>query len=98
MLAYSVIIVKNQTVNKIGTERANMSRVTNEGVMICFKAIMANFLTVVGLLVGPITSILKLKGYLEASLSIWQHPIPVDLFQPCVRIFHHIVTRFCLLF
>ena len=75
-----------------------MSRVTNEGVVMHYKAVTANLLPVVGLLVGPITSILKLKGYLEASLSIWQHPIPVDLFQPCVRIFHHIVTRFCLLF
>ena len=45
-----------------------MSRETNKGVMMLCKAITANFLTVVGLIVENRTVIAKPKGYLEAYL------------------------------
>ena len=54
-----------------------MSRVVNKGVVMHFKASTANLLTVVGLLVEPITSVAKPKGYLEAYLSIIQPHITV---------------------
>ena len=63
-------MVKNQTVNNYGTKRANISIVMNEGVMIRCKLVMANFLSVVGLLVKPSTNIAKPKGCIDASLSI----------------------------
>ena len=47
----------NQTANKYGMTRVNMSKVTNEGVMMCCKAVAANLLTVAGLLVEPTTYI-----------------------------------------
>ena len=54
-----------------------MSRVMNEGVMMRFKAVTANLLTVVGLIVEPSTAIEKPKGSLGVSLSIRQPPITV---------------------
>ena len=54
--------------------RANMSRETNEGVMMRCKIISAKLLTIVGLLVEPRTSLAKPKASLEASLSIRQAP------------------------
>ena len=51
-----------------------MSRGTNEGVIMHCKTITVNFLTIVRLLVGPITSLAKLKAYLEAYVSIRQPP------------------------
>ena len=45
----------NQTANKYGTTRANMSRVMNKGVMMHHKEVITNLLTVVGLLVEPST-------------------------------------------
>ena len=45
--------------------RAQMSRETNEGFMMRFKAITANLLIVVGLLVEPTTTIVKPKVSLE---------------------------------
>ena len=74
LLAYAVMIVTNQTAKKHGTTRANMPRKTNEGVMILCKTITANLLTIVGLLVEPITSLAKPKASLEASLSIRKPP------------------------
>ena len=47
-----------------------MSTVMNEGVDMSCKAVMDNFFTVVYLLVGPSTGIVKPKGYLELSPSI----------------------------
>ena len=78
LLAQSVIIFTNQTANKYGTTRSNMSRVTNEGVVMCCKAITVNLLKVVGLIVEPSTDIAKPKGYLEAYISIRQPPRTVN--------------------
>ena len=64
----------NQTENKNGTTRANMSRETNEGVIMCCKKITANLLTIVDLLVEPGTSLSKPKDSLDASISISQYP------------------------
>ena len=75
LLAYAVMIVTNQTAKKHGTTRANMPRKTNEGVMILCKTITANLLTIVGLLVEPITSLEKPKGFIWGSLFNKQHPI-----------------------
>ena len=52
-----------------------MSMVMNKGVNMCCKVVMANLLTVVGILVKPSTAIEKLKGYLEASIYIRQPTI-----------------------
>ena len=51
-----------------------MPRKTNKGVMIRFKTITTNLLTIVHLLVEPITSLVKPKDYLEVSISIRQLP------------------------
>ena len=77
ILAYAVIIVTNQTAKKHGTTTENTSRVTNKGIIMCCKSSTFNLLTVVGLLVEPITSVAKPKGYLEAYLSIIQPHITV---------------------
>ena len=53
-------------------QTANMSRETNEGSMMCCKTIKANVLTIVRLLVEPITSLAKPKAYLESYISIMQ--------------------------
>ena len=66
----SSLLKINKTVNKYGTTRANMSTVMDEGVQMCCKSVTSNLFTVVCLLVEPITSIEKPKGYLEAYLSI----------------------------
>ena len=84
LIAYAVIIVTNQTAIKYGTTRANMSRVTNKGVMMRCKAVTANLLTVVGLPVEPSTAIAKPKGYLDASLSIRQPPRTVTSSNPVI--------------
>ena len=47
-----------------------MSRVMNEGVMMRCKEITANFLTEVGLIIEPSTSIAKPKGSLKAYIYI----------------------------
>ena len=54
--------------------KRKMSRDKNKEVMVRCKKIMANLLTVQGLLVEPITAIVKPKGYIEASFSIRQTP------------------------
>ena len=55
-----------------------MSRVMNEGVVICCKEITDNFLTVVDLLVRPIKTIVKPKGSLETYFFIRQPPLTVN--------------------
>ena len=85
MLAWSVIIVMYKSNGKkYETTRANMSRVTNEGVMICFKAIMANFLTVVGIIVEHSTLIKKPKGCIEESCYIRQPTSKVTSSDPII--------------
>ena len=51
-----------------------MSSVMNEGVMIRYKAITANLLTVVGIIFEPRTYIAKPTGSVEAPCSISQAP------------------------
>ena len=51
-----------------------MSRGKNKGVIMHCKTIMANLLTLVGLIVETSTEIEKPKGSLEESLSIRQPP------------------------
>ena len=48
-----------------------MSTVANERVKIHYKDVMTQVFTVVGLLVGICISIVKSKGYLEPSHSIF---------------------------
>ena len=85
MLAWSVIIVMYKSNGKkYETTRANMSRVTNEGVMIRFKEFTTNLLTVVGLLIENSTDIKKLKSSLEACISISQTPITVASSKPVI--------------
>ena len=48
----------------------NMSRETNEGVMMRFKTITANLKTIVHLLVEPIISLAKPKASVEAYIYI----------------------------
>ena len=52
-----------------------MSMETNKGVVMRCKTIPANLLTVVGLIVEPITAIENTKGYIEAFISIRQNPL-----------------------
>ena len=59
---------KDQTEKKYGTTRANMSRETNEGVMMCCKTITANLLRIVRLLIEPIKYLAKPKDYIETSI------------------------------
>ena len=61
---------KKQTVIKYGTTREKMPTVMNEGVDICFRAVMTHVFTVVGFLVELGTTIEKLKGSIEAYTSI----------------------------
>ena len=61
-----------------------MSSVTNEGVMMCCKAVRAKFLTVVYLLVKPSTFIAKPMGFIEASLYIIQTPVTVTFSSPVI--------------
>ena len=51
-----------------------MLREKNEGVMMYFKTITMNLLTIVHLLFEPITSLANPKAYLEESFSIGQLP------------------------
>ena len=74
MLAYAFIIVTNQRAKQYETTIVNMPMETNKVVVMCCKIITANFLTVLGLLVEPITSIAKTKANLQAYLSISQTP------------------------
>ena len=61
-----------------------MSRETNEGVMMYFKTITMNLLTIVHLLVGPITYLAKLKAYMETSFLIMQLPWTVTSSKPVI--------------
>ena len=61
-----------------------MSRKTNDGVMIRYKKITANLLTIVRLLVEPITSLEKTKDSLEAYLSISEPPWTVTSSKPVI--------------
>ena len=61
-----------------------MSRETNEGVMMHFKTIAMNLLTIVHLLVKPITSLAKPKASLEAYFSIRQPPWTVTYSKPVI--------------
>ena len=63
---WSSLLWKSQT--------ENMSRETNEGVMVRFKIIMMNLLTIVHLLVEPITSLAKPKASLEAFFPLGNFP------------------------
>ena len=54
-----------------------MSRATNKGVMMRYKAVTDTCLTVVGLLVEPSIDITKQKGYLGVYLFIIQPPIRI---------------------
>ena len=74
LISYASIIVTYQTENKYGTKSASMLMETNKGVMLRWKTIINNLLTIVGLLVEPITSHAKSKDSLESSLSIRQPP------------------------
>ena len=77
-------MVTNQTVNKYGTTRANMSMVMEEGVVMHCKSVMSNLLTVLVLLFEPSTDIAKPKFYLEAYLYIRQPPITVTSRNPVI--------------
>ena len=55
-----------------------MSRDTKEGVMMRFKTITTNLSTIVHLLVEPITSPVKPKASLEASIYIRQLPWTIN--------------------
>ena len=63
---------------------SNMSRETNEGVMMRCKTINANVSKIVNLLVEPITSLAKLKDSIEAYLSIRQPPWTVTSSKPVI--------------
>ena len=70
----------NQTENKYGTTRANMSTVINEGSEMHCKAVTTQVFTV--LLVELGTSIAKSKSYLEAYPSIRQTSFTVTCNSP----------------
>ena len=74
----------NQTPNKYGTTRANMSRETNEAVMMRCKKITSNLLRIVCILVEPITSLAKSKASIEESLSIRKTPWGVTSSKPVI--------------
>ena len=61
-----------------------MSRLIDERVMMCFKAVTVNLLTVLGLLVEPITAIVKPKGSLERDVYIRENPITVTSVDPVI--------------
>ena len=63
-------------------QSTNMSGETNEGVMMHFKKITMNLLTIVHPLVEPITSLAKPKASLEASIYIRQIPWTVTSTKP----------------
>ena len=73
----------NQTANRYRTTRENLSTVMNKGVKMRYKAVTANLLTVVGLLVEPSKAIKKMSS-LEASLSIRQPTITVISSSPFI--------------
>ena len=77
LLAYEVIIVKNQTAKIYRITRANISRVTNRGVMMHCKEVTVTLLTLVGFVVENITYISKTKSSIEASHSIRQTLIAI---------------------
>ena len=54
-----------------------MSRVKNEGLMMHYKSVTDNMLTVVGHIFEPNTAIEEPKGSLEANLSIRKPPIVI---------------------
>ena len=62
-----------------------MSTVTNEGIKMHFKTVMANFFTAVGLLVGPSTAIAKPECYIEAYISISQPSFIVTYSSPVIN-------------
>ena len=72
-----------------------MSRETNEGVMMHFKTITMNLLTIVHPIVEPITSLSKPKASLEAYFSIWQLPWKVTSTKPFVSPSLFIFIFFC---
>ena len=59
------------------------------------KAIMANLLTVVGLIVEPITDIEKPTGYIEGYISIRQPPWKVTYSKPVISLSLSILFYFC---
>ena len=61
-----------------------MSRETDEGVMMCFKTITTNLLTIIHLLVEPIKSLAKPKASLEAFIYIRQIPGTVTSSKPVI--------------
>ena len=61
-----------------------MSGVKNKGVVMCYKAVTDKFLTILGLLVEPIASIEKPKGYTEAYISIRQPKITLTSSNPII--------------
>ena len=66
----SSLLRMNQTANKYGTTRANMSRVMNKGVMMHCKEVITNSLTVLGPICKPSTDNVKPKGSIETYLFI----------------------------
>ena len=66
------------------SQTANMSRETDEGVMMRCKTITANLLIIVRLLVEPITSLAKPKSYLESYIYISQPPLTVTSINPVI--------------
>ena len=61
-----------------------MSRETDEGVMMCFKTITTNLLTIIHLIVEPIKSLAKLKASLEAFIYIRKIPGTVTSSKPVI--------------
>ena len=61
-----------------------MLREMNEGVIMNFKTITMNLLTILHPLVEPITSLAKLKDYLEAYIYVSQIPWTVNSINPVI--------------
>ena len=64
--------------------RAHMSRETSKGVIMTFKTITTNLLTIIGLVVEPIISIAKTLAYVEVNISIRQPPWTVTSGNPVI--------------
>ena len=74
-LRKSSLLRTNQTENKYGTTRANISMVINEGVKIRCKAVTNQVFTLVGLLVELATAITKLEVLLRRFLPLGNLPL-----------------------
>ena len=63
---------KNKKTKKYGTTKANISRETNEGVMMRCKTTKAKSLTIITIIVEAIASLEKPKASIKAYISIRQ--------------------------